>query len=133
MIMSRRARRMKRNHKRGRPMDSINLVSLMDILSILVFFLLFNPSPGEVLKAPRPVPPTESTYQPRPRETVVITASGTDMRVQGAIVNRIAQLHKYSAEDSTDLRATLEGQNHRTTVVLPVVLSDVREATIMGD
>ncbi len=43
MEMSRRARRMERNHKRNKQ-PALNLVSLMDVFTILVFFLLVSSS-----------------------------------------------------------------------------------------
>ena len=43
MIQSRRARRMERNHKRSKT-PGLNLVALIDILTILVFFMLINSS-----------------------------------------------------------------------------------------
>ena len=49
MKMSRRTKRMERQHKRSGGRVGLNLVSLMDIFTILVFFLLVNSSDGEVL------------------------------------------------------------------------------------
>ncbi|HYQ72258.1 MAG TPA: biopolymer transporter ExbD, partial [Gammaproteobacteria bacterium] len=60
MIMSRRAKRMARNHKRTARGAGINLVSLMDIFTILVFFLLVNSSDGEVLPTHKAVNLPES-------------------------------------------------------------------------
>ena len=42
MKMSRRAKRMDRHHRRNKGNAVLNLVSLMDIFTILVFFLLVN-------------------------------------------------------------------------------------------
>ena len=49
MQMSRRALRMERHHKRHRSRGGLNLVSLMDIFTILVFFLLVNSSEVQTL------------------------------------------------------------------------------------
>ena len=46
MMMSRRAKRMDRHHARSKGAGGINLVSLLDIFTILVFFLLVNSSDG---------------------------------------------------------------------------------------
>lgn len=43
MEMSRRARRMERHHARNKQ-PALNLVSLMDVFTILVFFLLVSSS-----------------------------------------------------------------------------------------
>ncbi|MCH8101169.1 MAG: biopolymer transporter ExbD, partial [Proteobacteria bacterium] len=42
MVKSGRAKRMEKHHKRNKAMGTLNLVSLMDIFTILVFFLLVN-------------------------------------------------------------------------------------------
>ena len=55
MKQSRRARRMERHHKRHKGTPSFNLVSLMDIFTILVFFLLVNSGEGEVLPSTKNV------------------------------------------------------------------------------
>jgi len=54
--------------KRG----GLNLVSLMDIFTILVFFLLVNSSAVEVLPAPRAMQLPESQADERAREVPVI-------------------------------------------------------------
>lgn len=54
--------------KRG----GLNLVSLMDIFTILVFFLLVNSSAVEVLPAPRAMQLPESQAEERAREVPVI-------------------------------------------------------------
>ena len=63
MIHSRRAARMERHHKRAGRNTGINLVSLMDIFTILVFFLLVNSSDGEVLPTQKSVTLPESVAE----------------------------------------------------------------------
>ena len=48
-MKSRRAQRMEKHHKR-KGVGSLNLISLMDIFTILVFFLLVNSQDVETLK-----------------------------------------------------------------------------------
>ena len=69
MRNSRRIKRMKRN--RGK-ISKMNLTSLMDVFTILVFFLLVNSGSVEVLDAPKEVQLPESKVEAKPRETVVI-------------------------------------------------------------
>jgi biopolymer transport protein TolR len=133
MIMSRRARRMERHHKRGRRLPGINLVSMMDIFTILVFFLLVNSSDGEVLPAVKSVKLPESVAEAKPRETVVITVSGSDVTVQGRVVTGVAQLLRDPAEISAGLQSALEDQNRLAAADRQVVPPGGREATIMGD
>ena len=49
MVKSARAKRMEKHHKRNKGTAALNLVSLMDIFTILVFFLLVNSSDVETL------------------------------------------------------------------------------------
>ena len=49
MVRSGRAKRMEKHHKRNKSTAALNLVSLMDIFTILVFFLLVNSSDVETL------------------------------------------------------------------------------------
>ena len=48
MKMSRRAARMQNSHKRNKPSSGVNLTALMDIFTILVFFLMVNQSEVQV-------------------------------------------------------------------------------------
>ena len=49
MVKSARAKRMEKHHKRNKGAGALNLVSLMDIFTILVFFLLVNSSDVQTL------------------------------------------------------------------------------------
>ena len=60
MKASMRARRMARNHRRMKTPSKLNLVSLMDIFTILVFFLMVNNGDVEVLQADNSIELPES-------------------------------------------------------------------------
>ena len=66
MKMSRRAKRMDRHHKRNKGRAVLNLVSLMDIFTILVFFLLVNSGEVQVLPNAKALslPPNRSRKRP---------------------------------------------------------------------
>jgi len=70
MRNSRRLKRMNRS-SRNRP-ASLNLVSLMDVFTILVFFLLVNSSSSDVMEPPKQITLPDSVVETKPRETVVI-------------------------------------------------------------
>ena len=80
---TRRIKRMSRN-KPGVP--KMNLTSLMDVFTILVFFLLVNSGQSEILDSPNEVQLPESVVESRPRETVVIYVSPESVVVQGEAV-----------------------------------------------
>jgi biopolymer transport protein ExbD len=70
MITSRRMRRMTRNKT---PVPRLQLTSLMDVFTTLVFFLVLNSgSAVEMLQQPRDLKLPESVVEQKPRETVVI-------------------------------------------------------------
>ena len=84
MKNTRRMKRMARNHKRKLPV--MNLTSLMDVFTILVFFLLVNSSNSEVLEAPKKISLPDSVVETKPAETAVIMVSSDAVMVQGEAV-----------------------------------------------
>ena len=83
MRNSRRIKRMSRN--RGK-IAKMNLTSLMDVFTILVFFLLVNSGSVEILEAPKNMTLPESRVETKPRETIVILVSPDEVLVQGQTV-----------------------------------------------
>lgn len=61
----------------------LNLVSLMDIFTILVFFLLLNSSDVEVLQAGKTIRLPDSHAEQRPRPTVVIAVDAQWISLNG--------------------------------------------------
>lgn len=82
MKSSRRAKRMARHHGRNKKDASLNLVSLMDIFTIMVFFLMMNQSDVEVMSNDDITLP-KSSAETTPRTTVNLMVSGEDIVVQG--------------------------------------------------
>ena len=66
-----RTQRLERRHKRNRP-GALNLTSLMDIFTILVFFLLVNSTQVEVLPSPQALVLPESVATDGPRQSVLL-------------------------------------------------------------
>jgi len=89
MRNSRRIKRMGRNRLK---ITKMNLTSLMDVFTILVFFLLVNSGSVEVLDAPKEVTLPESRVESKPRETVVIFISPTEVLVQGQLVALVDEI-----------------------------------------
>ena len=80
---SRRIRRMARSRKKPTPM---NLTSLMDVFTILVFFLLTNSASNEALEAPKSIELPSSVVETKPQETVVVLVTNDNILVQGIVV-----------------------------------------------
>jgi biopolymer transport protein ExbD len=77
------AQRMQQNHKRFLRPARLNLVSLMDIFTILVFFLLLNSGDSEMLKVSKHVALPDSVADTRPKPTITVTVTDTDVIVDG--------------------------------------------------
>lgn len=75
--------RMARHHKRMSKDSKLSLVSLMDIFTILVFFLMVNASDVQVLQNNKSVELPESTAQQAAKETLVLMVNNNDLILQG--------------------------------------------------
>jgi biopolymer transport protein TolR len=91
MKMSRRAKRMDRHHKRNKGRAVLNLVSLMDIFTILVFFLLVNSGEVQVLPNAKALSLPESAAEQKPKETLVVMVNHNEILVQGRHIVDLTQ------------------------------------------
>ena len=80
--LQRRAERKGRNQT----MVDMNLVSLIDVFTILIFFLLSSASGVELLPSPKAVKLPESIAEKSPKETIVVIVSESDILVDGRLV-----------------------------------------------
>ena len=130
MRNSRRIKRMGRNRTK---ISKMNLTSLMDVFTILVFFLLVNSGSVEILDTPKEVTLPESRVETKPRETVVIFISPTEVLVQGQLVALVDEIieNKSSVLDPiaarlAQLKENVIGTNTRT-------VATSQEVTILAD
>jgi len=132
MLKSARAKRMAKHHKRNKG-GAMNLVSLMDIFTILVFFLLVNSSDVQTLPNTKDLQLPESIAEDKAKETVVILIGEVDIIVQGKQVAKVADVMQIKGNDIPELREALKSQNDR--VLRREAQEDIagREVTIMGD
>ncbi len=86
---SRRIKRMERNNTKLTGLG-LNLIPMMDVLTVLVFFLLFHSFNGDLPDAKIALP--DSIVETRPRETLTIVVSPETVQVQGEAVIATAQL-----------------------------------------
>jgi biopolymer transport protein ExbD len=110
----------------------MNLVSLIDIFTILIFFLLSSATEVETLPSYRAVKLPESTADAQPKETIVVLVSGTEIVVDGRKVADVADVMKASDDVIPTLKAELELLSRRQ------VIREKNQAlktavTIMGD
>lgn len=122
---------MQRHHKlaKGSP---LNLVSLMDIFTILVFFLLVNSSSTPQLPNQKDLALPKSTATKIPEDTLVLAITPQSVLLQGREVAKVQDLVASSGELIEPLRQALESQ--RSNRQLNTAADDAGGAiTIMGD
>ncbi len=132
MNKSSRATRMGRRHKR-RTVGALNLVSLMDIFTILVFFLLVNSSDVQELPNSKSIQLPESIAEQKARETVVIMITSDAILVQGKEIALVDEVMAKKGNLIVPLQMALREQNDR--ILRQATAEDIagREVTIMGD
>lgn len=128
MKRSRRAKRMERHHSRNKGNPAFNVISLMDIFTILVFFLLVSASEIEILPNVKDIELPESVAQKKPKETVIVVVTENDILLEGSPVVTVADALGGSESSIASLKTALQGQLKPSTDP-----EDVQEITIMGD
>ena len=117
---------------RNRSLVDLNLVSLIDIFTILIFFLLANASEVEVLPSAKAVRLPESTAEKSPKETVVVVVSNEDILVQGRKVASVEEAMKTEGDLIAPLKAELDYHAGRQ-LIRKENESKGKAITIMGD
>lgn len=101
------AKRMDRKHKRKK-ISKLNLVSLMDIFTILVFFLLVNSSDVEVLQTDKSLVLPDSIAEKKPEETLVVMVNQESILVGGRKVADVKAILDGGSSDIEGLKKELE-------------------------
>lgn len=123
-------RRMARNHKKTAGM---NLTSLMDVFTILVFFLLTNSAANEALEAPKIITLPASVVETKPRETVVVLVSAQNILVQGEIVAATADVISSKTSIIAKMKERLIFQRNKTTGLVNAGEPQLPEVNILAD
>lgn len=92
MKESHRTRRMERHHKRNKKSATLNMVSMMDIFTILVFFLLVSAGQQQNLPDLKAIKLPESQAQQNPKENLLILISKDSIQFQGKVVASTQQV-----------------------------------------
>jgi biopolymer transport protein ExbD len=125
------SRRMVRLARIRPKLSGINLTSLMDVFTILVFFLVMN-SGSEVLDSSGLVLP-ESVVDTKPTETVVININTDVVLVQGVPVMRIADVMATDGENIEPIMARLAELQNRVIGVRTETVAESTAVTILAD
>ncbi len=132
MKLSHRAKRMDRRHKRSF-VAAVNLTALMDIFTILVFFLLVNSSSTAQLPSQKTIKLPESIAEELPKETLVIMVSNENILVNGRLVESVATAMNLPSDTIPELQKELRYQASKSEATVNELGVAEREVTIMGD
>jgi biopolymer transport protein ExbD len=107
MSSRRRERRTEKAVRRKKSAVAINIVSLIDIFAILVFYLLVNALVVEVIPSPRSLKLPESAIKEQPRPTVTIVVTTDDILVDNRTVMATQQALQGDAKLLAPLKSAL--------------------------
>lgn len=131
MEMSRRAKRMERHHRRRKNVSSLNIVALMDIFTILVFFLLVNQSGLQPQGAKITLP--KSSIEKAPKDTLIVTVNNEEIFVQGRKVASVVEAMSDESLLIPGLQRELMYQSGRSRAGAAGESKEAKPVTIMGD
>jgi biopolymer transport protein ExbD len=113
--------------------SKMNLTSLMDVFTILVFFLLVNSGSVELVEAPKDVNLPESREEVKPRETVVISVSPDEVIVQGQLVAHVTDILDNAPATMDPLAARLAALKENIVGPATMAVAETQEVTILAD
>ena len=126
MNESRRMRRMERNNKKGEGLG-LNLIPMMDVLTVLVLFLLFHSFNGEMPEQRIELP--DSVVETRPRETLAIVVNPEAVMIHGTPVVRTSELYEDRIGTVVQIKERLEELEREAGITAP----ESKEITLLAD
>ena len=127
------SRRMKRMSRNRQMVTRMNLTSLMDVFTILVFFLLVNSASNEVLETPKQITLPASVVEDKPRETVVIFISPDEVTVQGEAVVRTDDIFAMKGQNVAPIAERLAEVRESIIGLRTEVVAESQEVTVLAD
>lgn len=129
----RNSRRMRRMGRSKRKVTGLMLTPLMDVFTILVFFLLFHSGSGTVLDTPKQIKLPESIVETKPKETVVIMVSPEMVMVQGEAVISTPALLQDRIGTVGVIAARLKQLERNVIGISTKTVAESKEVTILAD
>ncbi|AWB67365.1 RNA polymerase subunit sigma-70 [Saccharobesus litoralis] len=138
MRQSKRAQRLAKHHKRYGSAGKLNLVSLMDIFTILVFFLIVNQSEVRVLQNVKEINLPVSVAEELPKENLLISVFNDVVLVQDRSIWQNTSNGEGLTEENTGqlvaaLKQELAYQTQRRPELTDSEKQKGRAVTIIGD
>jgi biopolymer transport protein ExbD len=128
------ARRTAQRDRRQRAEAELNLIPLIDIMSVMVAFLLVYSTDVEVVQNSKGVEVPQSVAEMLPKHSVVVMITKDQLFVQGELVSSVEAIHRSQTQLIAPLRAVLErpmmADEAGATKVVDVA---AREITVLGD
>jgi biopolymer transport protein ExbD len=119
------------NRSKPREDAELNLIPLIDIMSVLVAFLLIYSTEVEVVQNSKGIEIPQSTAEVKPQSSVVVMITREHIFVQGEPVTTIAEVQSTTTELVEPLREVLErpmlASSHGDTDM------SAREVTVIAD
>ncbi len=129
---SRRMKRMERNNKKGDVKSlGINLIPMMDVLCVLVFFLLFHSFNSTLPDAQIALP--ASVAETHPRETVAIVVTPEVVMIQGEPVVSTPKLLDDSNGIVYEVQSRLEQLRSIIEASTKTAAESSKEVTLLAD
>ena len=127
------SRRMKRMGRNKRKTSGLMLTPLMDVFTILVFFLLFHSSGRDVLETPKQIKLPDSIVETKPRESVVILVSPKEVLVQGEAVVGTPVLYDDRVGNVREVTERLQQIDRNIIGISTKTVAESKEVTILAD
>ena len=130
MKQNRRLKRMARSRNLKKP--GLNLVSLMDVFTILVFFLLVNSSSSDVMEQPKNIKLPESVVDSKPRETIIVLVTEKNVLVQGDVVMSTDEVIASKDSVMEPIRQRLLQQQKKVIGFKTKTVAESKEITVLA-
>jgi biopolymer transport protein ExbD len=132
MKQNRRIKRMSRANKKSSATGGLSLVSLMDVFTILVFFLLVNSSSSDVMEPPKNIKLPDSAIETKPRETVIVMITPEQILVQGEPVISTQEVIDSKNPLIVEVKDRLLLQKKKVIGINTKVVSESQEVTVLA-
>jgi len=112
----------------------LNLIPMLDVLSVLVFFLLFHSFNGDMPEQRLALP--QSVVETKPRGTVAISVTPEAVLIQGEPVMRTAALYDDrvgTIREVTDRLAQIQRSMENEAGAGAPAENEIREITLLAD
>mgnify|MGYP001812848236 FL=1 len=110
----------------------LNMVPLMDVFTILLFFLLINSTSSDVTEPPKTIKLPASYVESKPRETVAVVVTEDEILVQGESVASTQEVLESAEPEIEAIMLRLLEQQKRVIGISERTVSDSAEVTVLA-